>query len=97
MRIVIELTDAEATALSVVALSAQDWAETALRERARLAIGDIVQSEMAHLSAAGEPIPPSVEAILAGALASGRVTTAAARRASLAREIAPEPGADAAR
>jgi len=46
----IELTDAEVKAMEYVALSVQDWAENALKNRARIAMDVIYQSEVARMT-----------------------------------------------
>lgn len=51
MEIAITLTDAEAKALSYVALSPQEWAENAVKERARVAIEEIFQIETQRMLA----------------------------------------------
>ncbi len=47
----IELTDAEVKAMEYVAFSVQDWAENALKNRARIAIDEIYNSEVARMTA----------------------------------------------
>ena len=50
MQYTIELTDAEVKAMEHVAVSVQDWAENALKNRARIAIDEIYQSEVARMT-----------------------------------------------
>ena len=45
MRFEIELTDVEVKALSFVMADPQNWTENAIKERARIAIDEIVQAE----------------------------------------------------
>jgi len=45
MKFEIELTDVEVKALSFVMADPQDWTENAIKERARIAIDEIVQAE----------------------------------------------------
>jgi len=52
----ITLTDAEDKALHVVALSAQDWIENAVKERCRLAMIDIVNNHVQTQLVTGAPI-----------------------------------------
>jgi len=52
----ITLTDAEDKALHVVAFSAQDWIENAVKERCRLAMLDIVNDHVQTQLANGQPI-----------------------------------------
>lgn len=49
MKIEITLTEAEAKALSCIALDPQDWAENAVKERARIAMEDIFRLEVARM------------------------------------------------
>ena len=51
MEITITLTEAETKALAYVAYSPQEWAENAVKERARLAMEEIFQSEVARMLA----------------------------------------------
>lgn len=51
MEINITLTEAEAKALAHVAYSPQDWAENAVKERARIAMEEIFQSEVQRMLA----------------------------------------------
>jgi len=47
----ITLTDAEVKAMEFVAFSVQDWAENALKNRARIAMDEIYQAEIARMTA----------------------------------------------
>ncbi len=76
---IITLTDAEDKALSVVALSQQDWIDNAVHNRCRIAIEEIVNAEVQRKLAAGEPITGSKEDIVLAA----QVETAAERSAKL--------------
>ena len=69
MIITIELTEAEAKALSYVASSPQEWAENAVKERARLAIDQIFQMEVARMLADPNTtsIPADREAVVLAA------------------------------
>ena len=78
----ITLTDAEDKALSVVALSQQDWIDNAVHERCRIAIEEIVNAEIQRLLAAGETISGSKEDIVLAA----PIKTAAERQAELTTE-----------
>jgi hypothetical protein len=49
MEIQITLTDAEAKALSYVAYNPQEWAENAVKERARLAMDEVFQIEVQRM------------------------------------------------
>ena len=67
--ITIELTDAEVKAMEHVAVSVQDWAENALKNRARIAMDEIYNSEVARMTA--DPtvtaIPADKEAVVLAA------------------------------
>ena len=67
----IELTETEATALSVAALSPQEWAENAVKNRARIAIEEIVQVCVAKCLEEQVQIPSSREEIVDLAIAKG--------------------------
>ena len=58
----IELTDTEDKAMTYVCLSTQDWADNALKNRARVAIDDIVASNMKHCNANGIAIATGEDA-----------------------------------
>ena len=47
----ITLTDSEDKAMQWVAYSVQEWVDNALKERARLAINDLYDSEVARMTA----------------------------------------------
>jgi hypothetical protein len=78
----ITLSDAQDKALSVVAVSQQDWIENAVFERCRLAIEEIVNAEVQRKLAAGESITGSKEDIVLAA----NVETAAEREERMATE-----------
>jgi len=79
----ITLTDAEDKALHSVAISAQDWMDNVVHERCRLAIDEIVNSEVQRLIAAGQTISGSKEDIVLAAT----VETAAEKNAQAALNI----------
>jgi hypothetical protein len=80
----ITLSDAENKALNVVALSGQDWIDNAVHERCRLAIEEIVNTEVQRKLAAGEPISGFKEDIVMAA----NVESAVQRQARLDAEAA---------
>ena len=49
----VKLTDTEDKAMTYCALSTQEWADNALKTRARVAIDEIVALNMAHCNANG--------------------------------------------
>jgi hypothetical protein len=79
----ITLTDAEDKALHSVAISAQEWIDNAVHERCRIAIDEIVNSEVQRLIAAGQTISGSKEDIVLAAT----VETAAEKNAQAALNI----------
>jgi hypothetical protein len=73
----ITLSDAQDKALSVVALDQQEWIENAVFERCRIAIDDIVNTEIQRKLAARETISGTKEDIVLAA----NVSTAAELKA----------------
>lgn len=73
----ITLSAAEDKALSVVAISQEDWINNAVHERCRIAIEEIVNAEVQRKLAAGEPITGSKEDIVLAA----NIETAAEKQA----------------
>ena len=69
MEITITLTDAEAKALAYVAYSPQEWADNAIHERARIAMDEIFQIEVARMLADPNTteIPADREAVVLAA------------------------------
>ena len=63
----ITLTEAENKALGIVALSQQDWIDNAVHERCRVAIEEIVNSEVQRKLSIGEAITGSKEDIVIAA------------------------------
>jgi hypothetical protein len=60
----ITLSDAEDKALGVVALSQQDWIDNVIHERCRVAIEEIVATEVQRKLAANETISGTKEDIV---------------------------------
>ena len=86
MTYTITLTDAETKAMEYVALSVQDWADNALQNRARIAMDEIYDAEVARMTA--DPtitsIPADKEAVvLAADIKSAAVRNAEAEAAML--------------
>ena len=80
----ITLSDAEDKALGVVAFSQNDWIQNAVKERCRIAIEEIVGSEVQRKLAAGESITGSKDDIVMAA----NVESAAERQARMEAEQA---------
>ncbi|MEK9694151.1 MAG: hypothetical protein VW270_00225 [Candidatus Poseidoniales archaeon] len=77
----VTLTNTEDQALSFVALSQQDWIDNVVKNRARIAVDEIVKIAVEQYIAAGESMPGSKDEIVATAFERGWVKTAAARNA----------------
>jgi hypothetical protein len=80
------LSDAEDKALSVVAFDQNEWIQNAIHERCRIAIEDIVNSEVQRKLAVGESISGSKEDIVMAA----DIETAAELTARIQAERAAE-------
>jgi len=82
----ITLSDAEDKAIHVIALDAQDWIDKAVHERCRIAMEEIVASEVQRLLAEGKSITGSKDDIvLAAPIQSAAERTAEANAARAAR------------
>lgn len=79
----VTLSDAEDKALSVVALSQQDWIDNAVHERCRIAIEEIVAQEVQRKLAVGEAITGTKDDIVLAA----PVETAVERQARFEAEL----------
>jgi hypothetical protein len=79
----ITLSDAEDKALSVYALNQQDWINNAVHDRCRIAIEEIVNSEVQRLLNEGKPITRSKENIVMAA----PIQSAAERQAEYQAEM----------
>ena len=73
----ITLSDAEDKALSVVALSQQDWIDNAVHNRCRIAIEEIVNAEVERITSEGGTLSGTKEDIVLAA----QIETAAERSA----------------
>lgn len=79
----ITLTEAEDKALSTIAIDQNEWIQNMVHERCRIAIEEIVASEVQRKLAAGEAITGSKEDIVVAA----DVETAVERLARLEEEL----------
>jgi hypothetical protein len=70
----ITLTDTEKIAMEYAAHDPQTWVENALKERARVAIDEIVKIAVEKFLAANESIPGSKDEIVAAAYSRGWIT-----------------------
>ena len=76
MNYTIELTETEKLAMEYIAYDPQNWVENAMKERARLAIEDIVKIAVDKFLEAGQTIPGSKEEIVAAAYENNWIETA---------------------
>ena len=76
MNYTITLTETEKSAMEYVAYNPQDWVENAMKERARLAIEEIVKIAVDKFLEAEQTIPGSREEIVAAAYANDWIQTA---------------------
>ena len=72
----ITLTDTEKLAMEYTAYDPQDWVENAFKERARIAIEEIVKLAVDKFLEAGQTIPGSREEIVSAAYSNGWIQTA---------------------
>lgn len=82
----ITLTDAEDKAIHAVAFSAQDWINNVVHERCRIAMDEIVNTEIQRKLAANEPITGSKDDIVLAANIKSAAQLQAEHEASLATE-----------
>lgn len=76
MNYTITLTETEKSAMEYIAYDPQDWIENAMKERARVAIENIVKIAVEKFLEAGQTIPGSREEIVAAAYNNGWIQTA---------------------
>jgi len=82
----IELTDAQVKAMEYVALSVQDWADNALQNRARIAMDEIYNEEVARMTA--DPTITSIPADKEAVVLAADIKSAAVRNAEAEAEMA---------
>ena len=82
----ITLTDAEVKAMEYVALSVQDWADNALQNRARIAMDEIYDTEVARMTA--DPTITSIPADKEAVVLAADIKSAAVRQAESEAEMA---------
>jgi len=73
------LTDAEVKAMEYVAFSVQDWADNALQNRARIAMDEIYNEEVARMTA--DPAITSIPADKEAVVLAADIKSAAVRNA----------------
>ena len=76
MNYTVTLTETEKSAMEYIAYDAQEWIENAIKERARIAIEEIVTLAVQKFLAANQTIPGSREEIVAAAYSNGWIQTA---------------------
>jgi hypothetical protein len=76
MNYTVTLTETEKLAMEYVAYDPQDWVENVFKERARIAIEEIVALAVQKFLAANQTIPGSREEIVAAAYSNGWIQTA---------------------
>lgn len=79
MEIKITLSEAETKALSYVAFDPQEWAENAVKERARIAMEEIFQAEVARMLA--DPNTTEIPADRETVVLAASIKSAAQRQA----------------
>jgi hypothetical protein len=72
----ITLTETEKLAMEYIAYAPQDWVENVMKERARLAIEEIVKLSVDKFLELGQSIPGSREEIVAAAYQNNWIQTA---------------------
>jgi hypothetical protein len=85
----ITLTPAEDKALGFVAFSQNDWIQNAIHERCRIAIEEIVNTEVERITAIGGTLSGTKEDIVLAA----PIKSAAERDAEQVAELAAQQGA----
>ena len=86
--ITVTLTDTENKALEYAAVSVQDWADNALKNRARIAKDEIIALLVAHCNANSVALAVGEDAQVTQAYDLGVVRTAADRAAD---EVSTQP------
>jgi hypothetical protein len=75
MNYTVTLTDTEKLAMEYIAYDPQNWVENSMKERARIAIDEIVKLAVEKFLAANQTIPGSKEEIVAAAYANNWIKT----------------------
>mgnify|MGYP000727382854 FL=1 len=81
------LTDSEKKAMEYIAVSVQDWADNALQNRARIAIDEIYNAEVARMTA--DPDITSIPADKDAVVLAADIKSAATRQAEAEAADAP--------
>jgi len=75
MNYIVTLTDTEKSAMEYVALNPQEWVENVVKERARIAIDEIVKIAVEKFLEINESIPGSKDEIVSQAYIRGWINT----------------------
>ena len=75
MNYTVTLTDTEKSAMEYIAYEPQDWVENAMKERARIAIDEIVKIAVDKFFEINESIPGSKDEIVSQAYSRGWINT----------------------
>lgn len=75
MNYTVTLTDTEKLAMEYIAYEPQDWVENAMKERARIAIDEIVKIAVDKFFLINESIPGSKDEIVSQAYSRGWINT----------------------
>ena len=75
MNYTVTLTDTEKLAMEYIAYEPQDWVENAMKERARIAIDEIVKIAVDKFFEINESIPGSKDEIVSQAYSRGWINT----------------------
>jgi hypothetical protein len=75
MNYTVTLTNTEKLAMEYIALNPQEWVENLVKERARIAIDEIVKIAVEKLLEAEQTIPGSKDEIVTAAFENGWVKT----------------------
>ena len=75
MNYTVTLTDTEKLAIEYIAYEPQDWVENAMKERARIAIDEIVKIAVDKFFEINESIPGSKDEIVSQAYSRGWINT----------------------
>ena len=84
------LTDSEKKAMEYIAVSVQDWADNALQNRARIAMDEIYDAEVARMTA--DPTITSIPADKEAVVLAADIKSAAVRQAESEAEMAAMAG-----
>lgn len=83
MTYTINLTETENKAMQYIAYDVQDWIDNVVKERARIAIDEIVKLAVEKFLEAGQSIPGSKDEIVSAAYSNGWIETAKQKQISL--------------